>query len=372
MPDIELITAPIVTSLEDTDLHWMERNGIVSRTSTATKATAFSLGWVDASRYGMRSSATAGQNTLAFANALAVALADRKGLYIPSGEIVCNNLPILTTNYTGSNGVMPDIRGAGRWNTKLITAGATSLFSNLSTSFSNGGSISDMWLFGNGVGLNGIEMSKTLQFRLSDLVIEGFVTNGLKLLGSLIGVVEHTMIILCATGVTGEPTVALDVNANLVLFNDVQFQSNNRNAVVWETAAGVHFIGCNFETNGTTGDANTGVIITNTMSPLGEGVDVTLDKCWFERNRGRAEFEFFGSGANSIRDTIMLKTTTGTTTHGVVNNGGRLYLSNVTIAEHSTTDLLTAAAGISRWDGVGSIPARQQSGGGSFLTATYS
>ena len=165
--------------------------------------------------------------------------------------------------------------------------------------------------------------------------------------------------------ITGSPTHF----ANHIKFQDVQFASIKKLGVNIQTGANIEFDHCDWEQNGTTGDATTGNVRAAALSVLGEGVDLTFNNCWSEIVNGGFWLNLSGaSGVTTFRDSMVWQVGGGTAPVGIINNGSKVLLTGSTKLQGFTTDIRTTNNGQTRVDGFATVGTHEETTGGTFKT----
>lgn len=165
--------------------------------------------------------------------------------------------------------------------------------------------------------------------------------------------------------ITGSPTHF----ANHIKFQDVQFASIKKLGVNIQTGANIEFDHCDWEQNGTTGDATTGNVRSSALSVLGEGVDLTFNNCWSEIVNGGFWLNLSGaSGVTTFRDSMVWQVGGGTSPVGIINNGSKVLLTGSTKLQGFTTDIRTTNNGQTRVDGFANVGTHAETTGGTFKT----
>lgn len=190
----------------------------------------------------------------------------------------------------------------------------------------------------------GIESVGEAYFKWEGCSFFRFTDAAITLFGTLSGALTNCYFRYNVTGVRAKFNITQTVQPNLMSFYNCWFLEHSKWALDWEKAAGVHLDKCDFEGNGTPNDNNTGSIRIFRPCPTGEGVAVTLDKCWFESGRG-VNLDIINAGGYSrtiVRDTHMMyeSNTYGIRITGGSGTGGppqvnKLFISGSNIIGHT-------------------------------------
>ena len=225
-------------------------------------------------------------------------------LYFPEGTYLVTSI---ARNFSASISV--NLRGAGKYATFLKKTGATTTpvinWSADTGVLSTYADFSNFSIIGNAKAHDGIRLTQCARFELRNVDV-GACSNAIESLGALVFSAKNCTFHDNATGYKCAKS-ANNIYANLVTFHDSQFVVNSSYALDLNNAAGVSFIGCDFEKNGQTGVVATGAVIVRSGIAAEFGYsNVSFDKCWFEGNYGTGiQNESTGNPAwfLSIRDT---------------------------------------------------------------------
>lgn len=231
--------------------------------------------------------------------------------------------------------------------------------------------ISDMQLNGANIATKGIYIGEGLAFfTVENMYIHRFTQVCIHTVGALIYIMRNLRVGTAPTGLWLQRTPAFQCNH--IRFDMCQFYGITGVACILNGGGQVVFEQCDWEQNGTTGNANSGNMTIDGFSPLGEGIDVTLNNCWSEYINGGFWMKIGTSvGVTTIRDTMLWRLS-GTAAKGVINNGAKLLITGSTKINDFPVDIETNSNGQSRVDGFAQINTHTENSGGTYKTATYS
>lgn len=271
-------------------------------------------------------------NTTAIQNAINAAAVSGGTVYVPAGIFKTNKL---TTYY--------NVRILGDGEASVLKSiGATVMIESLYNDFTTGngepnGGLENIYLFGNSVGTIGYNTRKIYSIRLKNVYISHFTT-GIVFDGSLIGIVRDCLIYNNITGIHAQINGATP-SPNLVTVDNCRFMSNTTHAINWTDGSMIKLRDCDFELNGTNGNAATGSIyFKNNEASLGHIPSLLLDGCWFEQNLGTEIYIAESSGSaknlNVIQNCHMVSTGTEEAIHLVgTNDENKLILRSSNIQD---------------------------------------
>lgn len=289
-------------------------------------------------KYGASPDNTSSQNTTAINAAAAAAALVNGTVYIPPYLFLVDAI-----NYDAQ--ISFDGDGLG---SILKSNSAVPMFTN-SSDLSRSGTFSNLFLDGNNIGTTCFNWTHVFNFKVTNVRIQNF-TLGVNLTGSLMGDFYNCSLVSNTTGVTA--IAYSGMQPNLVSFRNCIFNGSSQWAVNWVNGAGVSFIGCDFELNGTYGNANTGAVQVAGMAASSEGVSLSFERCWLERNNGTYLNILAPSGTANyfINKTIFIANGSGSlygikmangTGAGAKNN---LTLENTTIPSFTTKSIAVDGA----------------------------
>jgi len=95
--------------------------------------------------------------------------------------------------------------------------------------------------------------------------------------------------------------------SNVIIFDSCIFQSNSYAAFLGSAVgAGVKFVNCSFESNGTQGNANTGGAVLTLSAQYGQVGPIIFENCYFEGNAGGADISVSNASA-TLTATVVIK-----------------------------------------------------------------
>lgn len=257
-----------ITNLSDTSKYAKKSDSSIF--ATQTNLIQKGTNWINILKFGASPSKTSAQNTTAI-NAAATAAALVNGtVYVPAGTYLVDSI-----SYDAQVSFIGDGLGS-----VLKSNSAVSMFTN-SSDLSRSGTFANMVLDGNNIGTTCFNWTHVFNFKVSNVRIQNF-TLGVNLTGSLMGDFYNCNFVNNTTGVTA--VAYSGMQPNLVSFHNCIFNSSSQWAVNWVNGAGIAFVDCDFELNGTSANASTGAIQVAGMSS--STVSLSLEGCWFEQNNG--------------------------------------------------------------------------------------
>ena len=227
-------------------------------------------------------------NTTAIQDAIDAAAANYGTVYIPHGVFKTGSL---TVDYK------INIVGDGKYSV-LQSNAAEPLLVSYASSYMDGangryphGRMFNFMLDGNEVGTIGIESTRMALFNIDRVIIYDFTDIGFKLIGSLIGEVNHCEFRNCPILIYADSVSNPVSQPNLVNIRNTQLIGASDYAVKWLNGSMLSFENCDFESNGTAADSTTGSIyFTTTDGIVGSNsvdfIGLTVQHCWFEQNVG--------------------------------------------------------------------------------------
>lgn len=205
-------------------------------------------------------------------------------IYFPAGTYMCHTLTIYYNTEICGDGANSSIIKSIAAETLIQSFAYTGWSSPNGSPFSG---INNIKLDGNSVGTIGLLLTMNASFNFNNVVINGFATYGLELNGALIGTFNNCFFVGSNINVYGHKHVTTLVDANLVTFNQCRFYNAAKYSLKWEHGALLRTNYCNFENNGTAGDATTGsVYYIAHQHGIYYVPSMHMDGCWFEGNEG--------------------------------------------------------------------------------------
>lgn len=224
-------------------------------------------------------------DTTAIQAAITAATTSGGSVYVPAGTYLINTITLNSKVFLFGDGKKSVLKSAAA--EPLIT------LANEDSALES----ADRWslrikaikLDGDNTGTIGLNFLRYSLFYFEDLLIFNFEQYGIYGDGFLIGMLNNCYIKNCVVGVYAKLlTTGTDSAPNLVTFLNCKIDYNSSWAVQWEYGWLIHFIGCNFENNGTNGNAATGAISYTSEQSVSSnyGQGIVLNGCWFEYNYG--------------------------------------------------------------------------------------
>ena len=229
------------------------------------------------------------------------------------------------------------LKGQGINATKLTCNFAEAIILYLNNTYESKGSIENLSLRGGVDGNNkiatcGIKVGRTSGFSFKNIDLMYFNGYAIELTGVLVGEFENVFTNTNIGGVKAIKAASSSLGllqSNLVLFKNCIFNNNSSWAVNWDSFAHLTFSVCDFEYNGVDGNAATGVFKLTNVSPFSEGTGINVIQSWGEFNYGTLLDIQASAGAKSVFRDSMFQF--GTTSKGLLMNGGQLLFDNSTI-----------------------------------------
>lgn len=321
---------------------------------------------------GVSPSKTGAENTTILNNIFTVNQNKGASVYLPAGIIpIAGTLNIYDTTSLIGAGRGSIINSQGGTVLKATTANV--MINVTAKSGSDTGSpIKHMKLDGSGIATKGIVVNEGMAFfTYEDMCVYNCTDVCIETIGALIYTMRNIRIWNAPNGLRVSRTTPFQ--ANHIRFDMLQFAGLTNIATQISGGGQVVFEQCDWEQNGTVGNINTGNMLIENMSPLNEGVDVTLNNCWSEYVSGGFWMKINSSaGVTTIRDTMLWRLT-GDATNGIVNNGSKLFITGSTrINDFPSNNNIVTNGGETRVDGFTNIGGHTQTGGGLYKTVTYS
>jgi hypothetical protein len=218
-------------------------------------------------------------DTSAVQDAIDAAAVDGGVVWFPPGTYLCSAL----TTYS-------DILmlGSGMTASIIKASAAGTLINYYNTNIANrfGGGFRDLQLDGNSTGTDGLYLTGAYSFDIDKCYIHHFTGAGIKLRGSLIGMIHKSDIEYNAIGLDAD---RVDLGGwgspNFVKVLDTRFLVNSSWGIYWKGGAMLMLDGGNVEWNGTIGNAATGSIYFQT-GPSNIPLGLVIVNTWFEQLRG--------------------------------------------------------------------------------------
>lgn len=232
-------------------------------------------------------SSDANDDTTAFQNAVNAAHAS-SGIKI---KLLSGTYLVSTITLAVNSNLYLAISGQGEHLTIIQKYGAsTDSIINLSSSSGIAywwGGLENLTMYGNGItGVSGLKLTRLAHFAINNLFIYG-CTKGIENLGSLVFNINNCNISFNGIGIYNRNDGG--VYANDININNTVFQSNATFAIDHGQGSLLNIIGCDIETNGTSGNTSTGgIFIRNTVDDENGYALVNIEKSWFEDNKGNS------------------------------------------------------------------------------------
>ena len=204
-------------------------------------------------------------------------------IYIPAGTYKTSKLTLYS-----NVGLLGDGQSS-----ILKSINAEPLLEELHTSYTGSyNSIKSITLVGNSIGTIGYNTQLVNNFNLSEVIITGFTTYGVKLHGSLIGSFNNCKFSASPINVFADLDATHSSAPNLVVFNDCELYYASKYSISWTDGSMLILNDCDFEGNGTLGDATTGCVYYRNAggSANGSSPCLFMNYCWFEQNNGICVF----------------------------------------------------------------------------------
>lgn len=153
-----------------------------------------------------------------------------------------------------------------------------------------------------GGGVSGLRFVDVANFNAINIYIGTGFTQGIDLEGALVGSFLNVSSEANVTGI--KMSTGTYSSSNLIQFHSCIVNSNTSRAVWCVEGTGLLFTGCDFENNGTPGQAES-CLQFDDLDTIGVQPGITFLNCWFENNKSDAA-ELYGEGASVSAGAVLL------------------------------------------------------------------
>lgn len=201
------------------------------------------------------------------------------------------------------------IQGEGYMSTIFKANSALPMFNirSFEAVVNTGGTFNDFQLDGNSIGTIGFNIRNVYNNHGTSLYVHDFTTANMNWKGVVASRWDKCLFVNAPINVLADSSVQsnpdYNSNSNLNSFYDCALNNASQWAFKATYTAGNFFYSCDIESNGTSGDLNTGSFYFKGLSPSSEGVGASIINCWLERNHG-THF-YFDTSYNAVRSNIQ-------------------------------------------------------------------
>lgn len=238
------------------------------------------------------------------------------------------------------------------------------------------GEISDMTIDGNNIGTVALDLTNMSESTFENLLIKKFTQYCIIGEGLLMSWFKNVFVHDSTNGILLKASSNSGfgpMQPNFNVFQKCSFQRLKNIGIEIYGAAMLTLRDCSVEKNGTPNNDATGFIKAYGISPLEEGVDITIEGVWSEICYGGFWLDISSSnGVTTFRDSIIWALEGGCK-KAIVNNGCKVLITGSTkVKGFSTTGIETKNNGVTRVDGFANIDTHTENSGGVYKIAQYS